>query len=67
VKLSGITGVANPATAIVLTSEKATDENTLDQPRKVVPVATTLRLSSPGFQHPFPPNSLTVLRLRPTD
>jgi len=67
VNLSGITGVANPATAIVLTSEKATDENTLDQPRKVVPVATTLRLSSPAFQHPFPPNSLTVLRLRPLD
>jgi alpha-L-arabinofuranosidase len=65
VKLSGITKVADPATAIVLTSEKATDENTLDQPRKVVPVATPVRPSGPNFEHAFPPNSLTVLRLRP--
>jgi alpha-L-arabinofuranosidase len=66
VKLSGVAEVADPATALVLTSEKATEENSLEQPRKVAPVATNLRRSGSSFQHPFPPNSLTVLRLKTT-
>jgi alpha-L-arabinofuranosidase len=66
VNLSGVTKLSDPATALVLTSEKATDENTVEQPRKVAPVATTVRVSGPRFQHAFPPNSLTVLRLKPT-
>jgi alpha-L-arabinofuranosidase len=66
VKLGGVAEVADTATVLVLTSEQATDENTLEQPTRVVPVATTVRPSGPSFRHPFPPNSLTVLRLKPT-
>lgn len=63
-KLAGISSVAGPATAIVLTSESATDENTLEEPAKVTPKTQTLKVSGPNFRHSFPGNSVTVIRLR---
>jgi alpha-L-arabinofuranosidase len=51
------------ATAIVLASEKPEDENNLDQPTKVAPVTRKFMCSGSGFQHTFPPNSITILRL----
>ncbi|MBM3889437.1 MAG: alpha-L-arabinofuranosidase, partial [Verrucomicrobia bacterium] len=52
------------ATAIVLTSASPEDENTLDEPTKVVPKTETLNITSPSFCHTFPANSVTVLRLK---
>jgi alpha-L-arabinofuranosidase len=56
--------VAPTAEAIVLTSEKPEDENTLDQPTKVKPVTLTLKNAGAAFRHAFPANSVTVLRLK---
>jgi alpha-L-arabinofuranosidase len=50
--------------AMVMTSEKATDENTLGNPTKVSPVTTTIDLDGPVFHHRFPPNSVTILRIK---
>jgi len=47
-----------------LTSGNPADENTLDQPTKVAPVTTTLNECGPFFTHTFPPNSVSVLRLK---
>ena len=63
IRLAGVSKVTGPAKAIVLTSEKATDENTLDDPTKVSPKSTTHRLLGPTFRHTFPGNSLTVFRI----
>jgi alpha-L-arabinofuranosidase len=64
IKLSGIKAVQGLATAIVLTSENPTDENSLTEPTKVAPVTRTINASGPSFQHAFPGNSVTILRLK---
>ncbi|MGN6554501.1 MAG: alpha-L-arabinofuranosidase C-terminal domain-containing protein [Verrucomicrobiota bacterium] len=61
--LNGAKKLAPNAEVIVLTSEKATDENSIDSPTKVSPKAETLKLQDSNFTHRFPGNSLTVLRL----
>ena len=62
-KLEGVRKLGRHATAVVLTSEAATDENTLENPTRVVPKTTKLELTGPSWQHQFPGNSLTVLRI----
>jgi alpha-L-arabinofuranosidase len=64
IRLAGATRIQAPAKAIVLSSASPLDENTLDHPTKVAPVARTLDLRAPDFQHVFPPNSVTVLRVK---
>ncbi len=49
--------------AAVLTSENPADENTLDDPTKVSPKSQTFDVTGSDFQHEFPGNSLTVLRI----
>lgn len=65
VELKGISKVAPNAKAIVLTSERPTDENSLKEPKKVYPTTSDVALSGPHFRHAFPGNSVTVLRVRP--
>ncbi|MCX5645924.1 MAG: carbohydrate binding domain-containing protein [Phycisphaerae bacterium] len=64
IKLSGVKSVQRPAKATVLTSENGTDENSLTEPTKVAPVTKTIGVKAPSFQHAFPGNSVTILRLR---
>jgi alpha-L-arabinofuranosidase len=54
--------VAGQVKAVVLASDKPTDENSLDNPRKVAPKDTALQASGNKLRHSFPGNSLTVLR-----
>lgn len=62
--LQGVNRVQNPVRLIVLTSEKATDENSLENPTKVSPVTSTLNVSGPRFEHKLAPNSVNLLRVR---
>ena len=64
VQLNGASVVAGPAKIIVLASENPTDENTIDNPTKVVPVTKTIDVSGPSLHHTFPGNSVTVMRLK---
>ena len=64
IHLAGVKEIQPSATAIVLTSEKSTDENTLENPAKVVPVTQSLNNAGKDFRHKFPANSVTVLRLK---
>lgn len=63
-ELSGASRVAPSARLLLLTSDKPTDENSLDEPTKVAPVSKDLSLDGPRFQHVFPGNSFTVLRIK---
>jgi len=63
IKLNGA-AVAGTGEAIVLTSDDAADENSLENPTKVAPRSSPIKPGSGEFQHTFPPNSLTVLRLK---
>jgi alpha-L-arabinofuranosidase len=47
-----------------LTSAKPTDENSLDEPRKITPAERELIFAKPAFTHTFPPYSVTVMRMR---
>lgn len=64
IKLNGVKIVQGPAKAIVLTSENPTDENSLTEPTKIAPVTKTIDVKGPSFQHAFPGNCVTILRLK---
>jgi len=74
VKIGGGIRVAPEARSIVLRSNRLEDNNTLEQPEKVVPVERAApvrtrdervpRISGSVFAYEFPSYSLTVLRLR---
>ena len=64
INLSGIAGVDRKAKAIVLTSADPMDENTVDQPTKVVPVELVLDNAAASFPYTFPGNSVSVIRLK---
>ncbi len=49
--------------AITLTSEKATDENSFDEPKKVSPKPVKIQVKSNTILHTFPANSLTIIRI----
>jgi alpha-L-arabinofuranosidase len=49
--------------AIILTSARPLDENTLDEPSKVSPVTESVKLSGTSLKRSFPGNSLTIIRL----
>lgn len=49
---------------IVLSGERLTDVNTLDEPLNLSPVEHTVRGTSSRFNHVFQPYSYTVLRCR---
>jgi alpha-N-arabinofuranosidase len=55
--------LGNTMKAIVLSSEKLTDENTLEEPDKIVPQETIAKISGTGFDVEFKPYSFTLLRI----
>jgi alpha-L-arabinofuranosidase len=63
-RLDGAARVGRSVRSTVLASPQATDENSLDQPVKVVPVTRTIAIPGPRFDQAFPANSVTVLRLK---
>lgn len=52
-----------PKAKLILLSGNPADENSIDQPNKIVPQESTLELSGPHFRHGFPAHSVTVLRI----
>ena len=48
----------------VLTSKTPEDENSFEEPTKVVPQETTFEGVSNSFDYTFPPYSVTIMRLK---
>jgi alpha-L-arabinofuranosidase len=63
ITLAGLSKIGGPAVAIVLASERPTDENSLEDPTKVSPKIQRIELTGPAFERVFPGNSVTVLRV----
>ena len=61
--LAGANHLTGLGTATVLTSENATDENSLAEPTKVSPKTETLSFTGATLKRSFPGNSFTVLRI----
>jgi alpha-L-arabinofuranosidase len=62
-KLKGVASVSPSATSVLLTSTDVRDENSLEEPRKVVPKRLSVDGISENFKYVFAPHSITVLRL----
>lgn len=62
VVLNGM-NLTGQGTALALTSENATDENSLADPMKVSPKSEPVTFGGNTIKHSFPGNSFTVLRL----
>ncbi len=63
IQLDDLTPSSYKAQATILTSRNTADENSFDQPRKVVPVTVLIGKVKSRFHYSFRPNSLTVLRI----
>lgn len=66
VNLNGVKTVDPKGTAIVLTSDSQSDENSFDNPTKVAPVTKTVDNLAPKFTYVVPKNSVTILRINVT-
>jgi alpha-L-arabinofuranosidase len=64
ITLQGARQVRPAGRVITLTSDNPTEENSIAQPAKVVPVESALANAASQFKYTFPANSLTVLRLK---
>lgn len=62
--LRGVERLSSDAQVTVLTSAALADNNSLEEPKKVMPAAKTIHTAGTTFNHEFPPYSLTILRLK---
>jgi alpha-L-arabinofuranosidase len=65
--MKGVHGIAAQAGVSVLQSALLSDNNSLDEPNRIAPVESRIDSAAQEFEHVFPPRSLTILRLKPTD
>ncbi|MBN1780549.1 alpha-L-arabinofuranosidase [bacterium] len=62
-ELSGVEKGKVDAKVIVLTSASLEDENSLKEPKKIVPTEVKQIMDRPQFSQTFRPNSLTIIRI----
>jgi len=63
IHLKGIASLNSKATALTLAANPE-DTNSITEPKKVIPVETTVRDLKPDFVYPMPPHSVVVLKLK---
>lgn len=63
VSLAGLAGLGREAEVVTLSHRDPEAENTLGQPRRIVPVTSRRPVPGPEFDYPLPPYSVTVLRI----
>jgi alpha-L-arabinofuranosidase len=64
VQLEGVSSVRPGSTALVLTGDKPSDENSFDAPLKVSPRSLPVEIKSPLFNQTVPPRAFMVLRIK---
>lgn len=62
--LEGVADVASKGRAITLQAENLGDENSMDNPTKIVPVETEYKKFGQTFSYEFPKYSFTILRVK---
>ena len=65
IMIEGCGPLARKAHLAVLSHPDRLAENSLDEPRKIVPVESDIDIAGPDFGHTLPANSLSILRLTP--
>ncbi len=64
VQLQGAPKLQSKATFTTLTSTHPADENSIDEPTKVIPAQRTIDVAGSSFRYSFPANSLNILRFK---
>ena len=64
IDLDGVRAVAAKGTATVLAANRADDSNSIGQPVNIVPHSETVHGMGHSFTRIFPPNSVTILKLK---
>jgi alpha-L-arabinofuranosidase len=65
IEISGATSIAAKGSATVLKADKLNDTNSLQEPKKIIPVTEKIKGLGTSFTRTFPPYSITVLELHP--
>ncbi len=60
----GVTNVASNGRVITLKAENLGDENSMDNPTKIVPIETAFSKFGQNFSYKFPKYSFTILRVK---
>lgn len=63
-QLLGVSSLEKNAEAFVLTSSDSMDENSIQEPEKVVPTKKRVENVAKDFRYTFPPTSVTIMRLK---
>jgi alpha-L-arabinofuranosidase len=63
-KISGVNNVDSSAEAVVLSADNPSDTNSIQEPKKIVPVISTVDGLGADFTRDFPPYSITILELK---
>ncbi len=63
IDIKGVASVASKGTAITLAGNPD-DSNSITEPKKTIPVTTTVRGLKPAFTYTLPPHSIVVLKLK---
>jgi alpha-L-arabinofuranosidase len=64
IAVNGAAGLASQGSVTVLSGDRLDQNNSLDDPFKIVPVAASIDGVGSSFPHQFPANSFSVLRLK---
>jgi alpha-N-arabinofuranosidase len=64
VKISGVNNVDSSAEAVVLSADSPDATNSIQEPKKIVPVTLTVDGLGADFTRDFPPYSITILKLK---
>jgi alpha-N-arabinofuranosidase len=63
IEINGVAALASKGSAITLAGNPE-DSNSITQPKKIVPLTTTVRGIKPAFTYTLPPDSIVVLKLK---
>ncbi len=62
INLAGLSGTYGKGVCTEMSAKSTTEENSFDQPDRIVPTTNALPAFNKGMNHVFPPYSVTVLR-----
>ena len=63
IEINGVKTLASKASAITLAGNPD-ESNSITQPKKIIPIYTTIRHLKPNFAYTMPPHSIVVLKLK---
>jgi alpha-N-arabinofuranosidase len=64
IEISGVASVKSKGEAVVMKADKPSDTNSIEEPKKIIPVTEKVKDLAAAFTREFPPYSITILELK---